>query len=152
MAHSPNFDYCMSLFTGADLLVLATVGPGGPHTSIMAYVASPDGREAWMATAAGSRKWDNIMADPRVSLLIDDRDRAEERDAITALTVTGQHIPVTTKEDEVAIRAALLDRHPGLTVFLDGPGPRLIRIRVSSFLLLSGRTEAYYHDLVGERS
>ena len=147
-----NLDICQSLFTGSDMLVLATIGPDGPHTSLMAYVASPDGREAWMVTTSGSRKWDNIMVEPRVSLLVDDRNaQGRENGDIRALTVAGEYLPVTKAKEEESIRRALLSRHPGLAQFLDGPGPRLIRVRVRSYLLLTGPTESYYHDLVCER-
>jgi len=140
---------CVELLTGNNLLVLATTGPEGPHTSLMAYVASEDGREVYLATARDSRKWANIQFDSRVSLLIDDRAGTlpQDRRTISALTVTGVHVPLDDGPEAEGLRARLLSRHPGLAVFLNRPDGQLIRVRVQSYLLLSGPNDAFHHCL-----
>lgn len=138
---------CVDLLTGNDLLVLATTGPEGPHTSLMAYAASDDGREVYLATARESRKWTNIQFDPRVSLLIDDRTLKlpQSRESIQALTVSGIHVPLAEGPEAEAVHKLLLRRHPGLDVFLGCPGGCLLRIRALDFLLLSGVSDAFHH-------
>lgn len=38
-------DKIKTLICGNDICVLATVGPDGPHTSLMAYICNADGSE-----------------------------------------------------------------------------------------------------------
>ncbi len=52
-----------------DLCVLATAGSEGPHTSLMAYICPPGTLNLYFLTPIRSRKYLNVLADPRVSLL-----------------------------------------------------------------------------------
>jgi len=137
----------LDLLRAGSHLVLATSGPQGPHASLMAYVLSADGREVALAMGADSRKWANLEAEPRVSLLVDDRvDRlARGAGAVSALTVSGRVLPPGDEAALARARAELLLRHPGLAVFLAAPDGRVVRIRVLAVQLLAGPTESFFH-------
>ncbi|BBD09556.1 pyridoxamine 5'-phosphate oxidase family protein [Desulfovibrio ferrophilus] len=148
MKNDLKLSRCVQLLADNDLLVLATTGPQGPHTSLMAYAASQDGREVYLVTAEDSRKWTNIQSDPRVSLMIDDRVQKlpNDRESIHALTISGEHDPLSDGPEAERVRALLLGRHPQLELFLSRPEGRLLRIRVRSVLLLSGLADAFHHS------
>ena len=59
------------------LAVLATHRQGQPHTSLVAFAATADGRELIFATTRTSRKFANLQADGRAALLIDSRTHQE---------------------------------------------------------------------------
>lgn len=132
-----------------DTCVLATVGQGCPHCSLMAYVTDDDCGEIYMATQKDSRKYRNLMENPLVSLLIDTReDHHGQKGADSkALTVAGtlQQTDNPVKYD--SIREKLLTRHPRLNDFLNQPDATIICIKISSFLLLHGLTDAYFEEL-----
>lgn len=127
-------------------LVLATGGEHGPHASLMAFAAAPDASEFWLATQADTRKYANLLADPRASLLLDDRggDRGGREGPGApgqALTVTAELADFATPEAEHEARRALLARHPSMQEFMDLPGVVALRLVARRFQLLSGLTE-----------
>jgi hypothetical protein len=126
----------------ADIGVLATSGPEGPLCSLMAFAAlRPD--QLIMATLPDTRKGRNIAADPRLSLLVDDRDTAGNRGTIKAVTLAGRHEPPSPATRQAGL-ALLQLRHPHLAALLETAGVELICMRITSALLLNGPTEAVY--------
>ncbi len=132
-----------------DICVLATAAENQPHCSLMAYVADPDCRKIFMVTHRGTTKYRNLMQNPAVSLLIDTREehRDKERPQAKALTVTGTVTEVKAGEERIRVQAELMTRHAHLKEFLTHPDARILCVRVSSFLLLDGLTQAYHEDL-----
>ncbi|MFP5258761.1 MAG: pyridoxamine 5'-phosphate oxidase family protein [Acidobacteriota bacterium] len=130
------------LLARSDMGVMATSGPDGPLCSLMAFAAiDPDCLV--MATLPDSRKWRNILADPRLSLLVDNRDTAVSREAIRALTLSGRHEPPSPAERQAGL-AVLRQRHPHLEGLFATPDVACIRLRVASYLLLTGPVEARF--------
>lgn len=130
------------LLARADIGVLATSGSEGPLCSLMAFAAlRPD--LLVMATLPDTRKWRNIVADPRLSLLVDDRDTASDRSAIHALTLAGRHEPPSPATRQAGL-ALLQSRHPHLTPLLETAEVALIVLQIASALLLTGPSKAVY--------
>ena len=130
--------------------VLATAGPEGPLTSLMAFaVESPS--HLVMATLPDTRKWRNILADPRISLLVDDRETALDRGSVRALTLAGRHETGTQTQRQAGFDV-LGRRHPHLVGLLARSEVALIRLRVASYLLLTGPTDATYLTSLDEAS
>ncbi|MHC1700493.1 MAG: pyridoxamine 5'-phosphate oxidase family protein [Humidesulfovibrio sp.] len=129
-------------------LVLGTCSCAGaqgqPHTSLMSFCPSPDGREFWLATLKDTRKYANLRANPRASLLLDDRggDRAGGPPGL-ALTVEAERAAFADGADEAEARRALLARHPQLAGFLALDGVVLLRLLGLRWQLLSGLTEVF---------
>lgn len=124
--------------------MLATVFPDGkPLTSLMAYVFDADA--FWMASGPG-RKVDNILAEPRVSLLVDTRERGE--DPVRALTVAARCDAVDGPEAADAL-ARLRRAHPRLEAFLAAPEVVVLRARAESYLLLSADGDAEFLPMDG---
>lgn len=137
-------DHCLALLASQRTLVLATAGEDGPHTSLMAYLAAADGREIVMATRSGSRKWANLCAEPRVSLLVDDRSAGHSQESTTALTLTGTAQRPAADAEGAALER-LVQAHPHLAPIVAAPDARAIVVRPASLLLLQGPVEAFYH-------
>jgi nitroimidazol reductase NimA-like FMN-containing flavoprotein (pyridoxamine 5'-phosphate oxidase superfamily) len=132
-----------------DICVLATVAGDKPHCSLMAYVTDDDCREIYMVTHKESRKYENLMKNRSVSLLIDTREEhpGSRRPQAKALTVSGTFNKIDDKQKKIQVRSKLLDRHPHVKEFLDHPDAEILCIRVESFLLLDGLTDAHFETV-----
>jgi nitroimidazol reductase NimA-like FMN-containing flavoprotein (pyridoxamine 5'-phosphate oxidase superfamily) len=136
----------IELLRSKDLCVLATASGGAPHCSLMAYVPAEDGRSLYTVTRKDTTKFENLRENPRVSLLVDTRDRPDENPT-RALTVAGRCEPMVPGEEEKRARAALTARHPRLSPILEDAESVILRIRIESFLLLDGPEEAHFETL-----
>ncbi len=125
------------LFASQRLAVLATQGGGQPHTSLVAFVATDDLRHLVFATERDTRKFANLVADPRVALLVDDRSR-READLVeaTAVTAAGRAREAHGEERE-RLAGLLLHRHPALKSFIAGPGCALISVAVETYQVVT---------------
>ncbi len=131
---------CLELIRSNDILVLSTHGGPEPHSSLMTYASSADGSEIYMVSRKNSKKWINIERNPSVSLLIDDRDaKLEKRSSeIKALTISGEHVHVTSHREKADIIKLISDKNPNIASLFSGPECEIIRIKATSFQLLDG--------------
>jgi len=126
--------------------VLATVAGGKPHCSLMAYVTDENCEEIYMVTLRNTRKYKNLTKNPAVSLLIDTR-QEYPRTNVIALTVDGLCAAIESNEKRKKIQAKLLSVHPHLTDFINHSEAEILRIEISSFLLLKGIEDAYFESI-----
>ncbi len=131
-----------------DICVLATVSEGKPHCSLMAYSVDRSCEEIYMVTSRNTRKFENILANPNVSILIDSRE-IKPRSKAQALTVEGTCKKITETEKKVKVRKILSEKHSHLYKILDNPDAEILSVRVKSFLFLDGLTDAYFEKLDG---
>ena len=132
-----------------DTCVLATVSENLPHCSLMAYVTDHDGCEIYMVTNRQSTKFRNLSANPSVSLLIDTREEhtGMKRPHAQALTVSGVYQEIRDETKKTSIRKKLLEKHPHIKDLMDMPDAEVFCIKVTSFLLLDGVSEAHFETL-----
>jgi nitroimidazol reductase NimA-like FMN-containing flavoprotein (pyridoxamine 5'-phosphate oxidase superfamily) len=135
-----------SLVRGHDTCVLATVSEGRPHCSLMAYAVDDACGEIYMVTPRTTRKYKNLLNNPHVSLLIDTREEhaGHRRPESHALTVEGEFRPIPESEKRLAAEARLSAAHPYLKAFMNNEEGQIFSVKVVSFLLLEGLSEAYY--------
>ena len=126
--------------------VLATITNNKPYCSLMAYVTNRACTEIYMVTRRQTQKFENLVANPAVSLLIDTRDTLPRSEA-RAMTVEGIFKKITDPEKEQKVRRKLLSAHPHLTEFMGHPEAEVIQIKIRSFLLLDGLNRASFEDL-----
>lgn len=130
-----------------NLAVLATCAENQPHCSLMAYIFLEEQGLIYMMTQKDSRKFRNISANPRVSLMVDTRlDNPEKRTSIKALTINGTCRPAE-QTGQNHLKDLLLKRHPQLKVLTDHQDVVVIEIKVGSFLLLDGVNNALFMDI-----
>jgi hypothetical protein len=126
-----------ALFAGQRFGVLATHQEGQPFGSLVTFVAAADLTHLLFATSGDSRKYRNLCADPRVALVIDNRENTPA-DLAHAIAVTACGIAVpATPEALPALRARLLARHPALGDFLAAPDTQVIDVTVTQYDVVS---------------
>ena len=115
---------------------LATLERGQPYLSLMAFAVTPDLATIILATGRHTRKYTNLMAEPRVALLIDNRSNtpADTREAV-AITVLGQAAEATPEEQKKLL-PLFLDRHSQLADFATSPACALIVVRVTTYIVV----------------
>jgi heme iron utilization protein len=128
----------LALIRTQRVAVLATHGvDGAPYANLVAIAASADGWDLGFCTRRATRKHDNMKAEPRVALLIDDRrGTADDLKSVTALTGIGTAYEVSGQERTVWERA-LLEAHPALAGVTTLSDCALLRVEVSRYLLVS---------------
>ncbi|MGD8520661.1 MAG: pyridoxamine 5'-phosphate oxidase family protein [Desulfobacterales bacterium] len=129
-----------------NMCVLATIAGAKPYCSLMAYVADESCEEIYMATHRKTQKYQNLLDNPAVSLLIDTRETSR-RARTRALTVEGTFHRIKDETKKNRVKEILLKTHPHLKEFVDHPDAELIRIKINAFLLLNGLSDAHYVQL-----
>ena len=116
--------------------VLATDNHGQPYTSLMAFSVTEDLQSFILMTERGRLKYENLMANPRVAIMIDNRENLGS-DLQEAVAVTAQGLAEEIAGDaRDEWRALCLARHPALQAFADSPTCALIRIKVTSYIVV----------------
>ena len=125
------------LFATQRLAVLATDHNGQPYASLVAFAINAELRELFFATTRATRKFANLQANPRVSLLIDNRaNQVTDFSTAVAVTVLGSSSELTGPARRAGT-AFYLAKHPHLAEFVAAPSCALIRVQVQSFFLVS---------------
>ena len=124
------------LFHTQKLAVLATNMKGMPYTSLVAFVATVDLKEILFATFKNTKKYNNLLNEPRVSILIDNR-KNEASDFQDAIAVSAKgHGKIITSQRE-RYQSLYLKKHPTLDEFIKSPECVLIKIVVSEYQYVS---------------
>jgi nitroimidazol reductase NimA-like FMN-containing flavoprotein (pyridoxamine 5'-phosphate oxidase superfamily) len=112
--------------------VLATDAAGQPYTSLIAYALTPDMKGALFATPKATRKYRNILKNPRVSLLIDTRKNTPQ-DYMKAESVTmlGNGRPIRRGKMRTEFAAIFLKKHPQLEEIIHSRETALIFIKIT---------------------
>ena len=119
------------------LAVLSTQMSGRPYSNLIAFAASGDLKDIVFATPRASRKYSNLMAEPRVSLLIDNRSNQEaDFGQASAVTVLGTAIEAIDSDREKYLRL-YLHKHPYLKEFVTAPSCALIQVKVEKFIVVT---------------
>ncbi len=119
------------------LAVLSTQMSGRPYSNLVAFAATADLQDILIATTRATRKYANVTAEPRVSLLIDNRSN-EETDfgETSAVTVLGIAEEVLGPERERYLQI-YLEKHPYLREFVSAPTCALIKVKVERFIMVT---------------
>ena len=125
-----------ALFESQRLAVLSSHRDGQPYSNLVAFFATPDLRGLGFATTRATRKFENLTADPRVSMLIDNRSNqvSDFREAM-AVTVVGR-VEELTGNQKSRILALYLGKHPYLKEFVESPTCALLQLEVNTYILV----------------
>jgi nitroimidazol reductase NimA-like FMN-containing flavoprotein (pyridoxamine 5'-phosphate oxidase superfamily) len=125
------------LLNSQRLAVLSTQMSGRPYSNLIAFAATDDLKEILFATTRATRKFSNLTAEPRVSLLIDNRSNQEtDFGEASAVTVLGTAEEVLGSERESYLQL-FLKKHPYLEEFVTAPTCALIRVKVEKFIMVT---------------
>jgi nitroimidazol reductase NimA-like FMN-containing flavoprotein (pyridoxamine 5'-phosphate oxidase superfamily) len=106
----------------------------------VAFALAPDGAAVLFATPRDSRKYRNLRANPRVSLLLDTRgERDRDYGSAEAITVVGRARVLRAgssswREAGRVLRA----KHPALAAFLEAATTALVRVEIDEAVHVSG--------------
>lgn len=113
--------------------VLATCGESGTYASLVGFAAADALKALLFCTPRTTKKFANLLREPRVALLVDNSRNAEDDVAkAMAATATGPCAEVQPQEREAALRA-FLRKHPYLADFAASPNCALMRIAVAEY-------------------
>jgi len=112
----------------------------------MAYVTDQGSEWIYMVTQRDTRKFSNLLENPDVSLLVDNRCEGStgKKGRIQALTVHGRFHALEDEDKCRTIFGEILARHPHMKDFLSRPEAEIIAVRAHSFLFLDGIADAHY--------
>lgn len=119
------------------LAVLASQRHGQPYSSLIAFAHSKDLRHIYFVTPKATRKFINLISEPRVSLLVDSRSNTEvdfhQAEAVTIMGVVSE----VGEDDLAACRSLYLTRHPYLEEFIHSPSTAFLQVTVRSYILVN---------------
>jgi nitroimidazol reductase NimA-like FMN-containing flavoprotein (pyridoxamine 5'-phosphate oxidase superfamily) len=125
------------LFSSQSLAVLATYGGGQTYGSLVAFAATDDLEVVVFATARDTRKFDNLIAHPRVALVMDNRANQEtDFQRAVAVTATGAAKEVGASEGDHLLRL-YISRHSYLREFVTSPACALFKLEVDTYYIVS---------------
>ena len=118
--------------------VLATVGDGQPLCSLMTFAVTEDLQHIVLATSRETAKFRHMEANPRVSMLIDNRsDAGRDFTRTAAMTVMGRAREVTGQRRE-ELADVLLQKDPHLRDFVNSEGCAVVELAVESRHIIGG--------------
>jgi len=125
------------LFSSQSLAVLATQGEGQPYGSLVAFAATEDLKHLLFATTRATRKYANMMKNPRVAMVMDNRSNEESdfHQAI-AVTATGPVKEAAGSEKDQCLKL-YLSKHPHLIDFVSSPTCALVTLEVETYYVVS---------------
>ncbi len=117
--------------------VLATQHDRQPYTSLMSFTATPDLRWIVFATYRATRKHANLLANPRASLLIDNRtSESLNYNDVVAISAQGV-VSEVDRERRAELLQLYLRKHPELSDFVAAADCVLLQLEVESYYIVS---------------
>lgn len=125
------------------LAVLSTEQNGQPYVNLVAYAATMDLETIVFCTPITTRKYDNLSANPRVALLIDNsRNKASDIYSAVAVTAIGSVAPVSDS-DRDHLENLYLKKHPHLIDFLRTRTTALVRVQIERYIMVHNFQNVY---------
>jgi nitroimidazol reductase NimA-like FMN-containing flavoprotein (pyridoxamine 5'-phosphate oxidase superfamily) len=124
------------------LAILATVSQQSPYCNLVAFTPSDDLQTIVFTTPRSTRKYANMLGNPNVSLLVDDR--MKNSFGFTSgmvVTAVGAVAPVGPQEEET-LKGRHANRHVDLKDFIFSPECALVQVRVARYILVSSLRDA----------
>jgi nitroimidazol reductase NimA-like FMN-containing flavoprotein (pyridoxamine 5'-phosphate oxidase superfamily) len=124
------------LFESQQLAVLATHRSGQPYASLVAFYAAEDLKHLFFVTPRTTRKFENLKADSRVSLLVNSStNQTLDFHRAVSVTVVGNASEVVGAE-RLPILEQYLKKHPHLEDFVHSPSCALVRVSATSYFMV----------------
>ncbi len=116
--------------------VLATSKADWPYANLVAFAVPDNISEMIFATPRQTRKYENLSANPKVSMLIDDRSNdIEDLKEAVAATAIGKAVEVEGPERDRCL-AIYTARHPHLHDFAHSATTAVFRITVEKYIMV----------------
>lgn len=117
--------------------VLATQNGVTPYASLVSFASNEKLTYLLFPTAKATRKYSNILANPSVALLIDNRkNTTEDIQEATTVTALGRVEQIEDFERCVMEKIYLI-KHPHLADFLNSPKTAFLKIRIEKYVIVT---------------
>ena len=119
------------------IAVLGTSKNDEPYSCLVSFAFTEELDHLIFSTMRQRMKYRNMIANPRVTLIIDDRDVFDSSfNETTSITVVGTAEDIKdAKRDTYA--SLLLKRHPSLSEFVNSPDCAIICVEIDSYYIVS---------------
>lgn len=125
------------LLASQRLAVLSTQGQRQPYSNLVAFASKADMKYLIFATTRATRKYANLLKNPQISILIDNRtnETADFAEA-AAVTVLGQASEAQGDERSELLKT-YVNRHPYLEDFVTSPNCALFSVKVERYIIVT---------------
>jgi general stress protein 26 len=124
------------LLKNQKLGVLATDLDGLPYTSLIAFASTDDLKSIVFSTLKDTRKFSNMIKNPRVTLLIDNRSN-QSADFYEAIAAAAQGSVEEIYDSENKFKKLYLSKHPYLEEFVNSPNCALMKLKIEKYHYVS---------------
>ena len=116
--------------------VIATQGNEELYTNLVAFFSSDNLKNLYFVTSNKSKKYFNLVNNPNISVLIDDRKNSSD-DVLNAKALTATGEASLFDEDDSEILNQYLEKHPKLNEFIKSSDSVFIDIKVKNFVYVN---------------
>ena len=127
--HEETWQLLKELLASQRFAVLSTESETGPYASLVAFCAAGDLSRVEFVTMRATRKFNYLVAHPRVALLFDNRSN-RDIDVREAMAVTAEGARALALDEFVA-------KHPHLASFAAAPGCAVVRVVVDTYYVVT---------------
>lgn len=122
--------------------VLATKGDNGCYTSLISFASNNDLTTILFATPIDTKKYEMIIKNNNVSILIDNRsDNEKSINDIAAITSIGEARILKEEAEKEKWSKVLLDKHSYLDDFIEAETTALILVEISKYYYVTSFQE-----------
>jgi nitroimidazol reductase NimA-like FMN-containing flavoprotein (pyridoxamine 5'-phosphate oxidase superfamily) len=123
------------MFTTQRFCVLATQGQGQPYGSLVAFAETDDMKQLVFATSRETRKFSNLVSEPRVALVIDSRSNSDSdlKNAVAVTALGPAHEAAGDEKERLA--RVYVAKHPGLAGFIGSPDMAVCVVEVEDYVI-----------------
>ncbi|TFG14671.1 hypothetical protein EU537_03100 [Candidatus Thorarchaeota archaeon] len=125
-----------NVFSNQRIAVLGVSKNDDPYSCLVAFVVTDDLRYVIFATMRARKKYRYMQANPRVTLMIDDREhKPTDYTNTTSIAVVGtaQEVDGTKRSDYAQL---LLNKHPTLTDFVESEDSAIMEVKIEDMYVV----------------
>jgi general stress protein 26 len=115
--------------------VIATQKDNVPYTNLVAFASTDGVGSLFFATRRDTTKFLNMLNNPCVSILIDNRKNLPS-DIKDATAVSAEAVAKDVKKKKEKIKKMLKDKHPELSGFLNEPDCELFELEIKKYFFV----------------
>ena len=136
--HEETWQSLKELLASQRFAVLSTESETGPYASLVAFCAAGDLSRVEFVTMRATRKFNHLVAHPRVALLFDNRSNRDidVREAM-AVTAEGTARELTAEGARALALDEFVAKQPHLASFAAAPGCAVVRVVVDIYYVVT---------------
>jgi uncharacterized pyridoxamine 5'-phosphate oxidase family protein len=123
------------ILTNQNFTVLATDKELKPYANLVAFVLIDELENIVFATNRNTQKYNNIISNPNVALLFDNRTNSSS-DLSKAIAISAIGLATETGEQEkLRLIPSFVKKHPNLNTFLNCKETAIIKVSISEYFI-----------------